>query len=173
MRAEIEVLAACGGKPRAGIIRVWRDSDAYGDPYRWAGSVRWLNPQECEILGHTARLTPAIYRALVEEFARWGVSRIKAVTYRNRVRREKWIQVPKQEGDSMKRYRLQITVKPIDLADDGSVDPAGVDAVTNQEYGFSSEATRIDVQKAVVATLNEALTGMGHARLESKGKGRK
>lgn len=86
MKASIE--------PISGVIRVWVDGCVYGDPYEWVATVRWLNRTTIEILGYTTKVTPSIWKAVIKECQRLGIEKILATSYKDRVKREKWITVP-------------------------------------------------------------------------------
>lgn len=86
MKSEIESLV--------GVIRVWQDDKGYGDPYEWVATVRWRTRTEVEIMGYTKPVTPSIWKSVVRECQRKGITKILAVTYVDRKRKERWINVP-------------------------------------------------------------------------------
>jgi len=67
LRADVEFIA--------GVIRVW-DGGSYGDPYRWAATVRWIDRTQVEILGVTSAPTVAELRAILQQFNQLGVERV-------------------------------------------------------------------------------------------------
>jgi len=83
MRAEIERIA--------GVLRVFDEDKEYGEPYEWAATVRWLSKDEIEIMGDVAPISCSIYRAIVDECVRLGIKRALRVTYKDGIRKEKWI----------------------------------------------------------------------------------
>lgn len=84
-------------EPLSAVIRVWVDGCVYGDPYEWVATVRWLKPNEVEILGYTKRVTPSIWKAIIRECQAVGITSIIATSYKSGERREKRITVPTRE----------------------------------------------------------------------------
>jgi hypothetical protein len=60
-------------EPLAGVIRVFDQGKAYGDPYRFIITVKWLDPETVELIGATQAPTPSEWRAIKEALIAGGV----------------------------------------------------------------------------------------------------
>lgn len=78
-------------EPLSAVVRFWHDEQSqYGDPYDWVATLRWITPNEVEVIGITKPPTPSVWRAVKAACREMGIERI--VFYRMRhgekVRRE-------------------------------------------------------------------------------------
>ena len=88
MYAEIE--------PTSGILRIWNNGK-YGDPYDWSCTIRWLNPDELEIIGLDKPITKEGYTAALEACKKNGAKRVLIRHYHNQEPQEKWIDLTKRK----------------------------------------------------------------------------
>ncbi len=61
-------------EPLAAVVRV---GGAYGAPYTWAATVRYLSPSEVEIVGAVRAPTPSEWRALRGLCREAGIARVQ------------------------------------------------------------------------------------------------
>ena len=70
-------------EPVAAVLRVVPDDAGHGDPYSFATTVRWLDPETVELCGAIRAPTTAEARAIVAAFRRQGVAAILIRRYRH------------------------------------------------------------------------------------------
>jgi hypothetical protein len=63
-------------EPLAGVIRVFDCGRSYGDPYRYAVTVRWLDRQTVELVGALRAPAPSEWRAIRDALVAAGVARV-------------------------------------------------------------------------------------------------
>jgi hypothetical protein len=82
MRAHLEPLSA--------VIRV---GGAYGEPYTWCATVRYLAPDEVELVGAMRAPKPSEWRAMATVFRQTGVRIV-------------WFE--RHHGDQIDRHRVEL-----------------------------------------------------------------
>ena len=66
-------------EPLAGVVRVFDAGRSYGDPYRFAVTVRWINRQTVELVGAIRAPAPSEWRAIRDALLAAGVSSVVMV----------------------------------------------------------------------------------------------
>ena len=61
-------------EPLSGVLRI---GGAYGDPYRYAVTLRYLSPREVEILSVLRAPTPSEWRAMAKVLRAAGIERAR------------------------------------------------------------------------------------------------
>lgn len=78
----------------SGVIRIYsekRDDSVHntGIPFLFSIFVRWLGPDEVEIMGLSDKLTPSMWKSIAMELHEYGVTKVKFYRYKNGEKIEK------------------------------------------------------------------------------------
>ena len=63
-------------EPLAGVVRVFDAGLSYGDPYRFAVTVRWINHDTVEFVGALRAPAPSEWRAIRTALMEFGVRNV-------------------------------------------------------------------------------------------------
>ena len=80
----------------SGVIRIYsekRDDSVHntGIPFLFSIYIRWINPEEVEIMGLSDKLTPSMWKTIAVELHKYGVNKVKFYRYKDGKKIEKLI----------------------------------------------------------------------------------